>query len=264
MTISQASLKRGVSRLIWRLNLQNLVFRLREIRMAWGAEANATDDRGAPLPPPYLRVQVAGGADAQHFLATGEQSVEGFDALLRRSGHGFAEARHVLDIGCGCGRQARWVLRLNPRLTGIDINPLLVSWCRRNLAGEWKTLRLGDDIPAAEGAFDVAYAVSVITHLREATAATWLAQIARVLEPGGRFLVTFHDEHHPNASPIAEDLARDGYAVRWDSLEGSNHLAAFVTADRLRQLAAPHFEALDYAPSNQSAIGHAVLVLRRL
>ena len=63
MTISQASLKRGVSRLIWRLNLQNLVFRIREIRMAWGAEANATDDRGAPVPPPYLRVQVAGGAN---------------------------------------------------------------------------------------------------------------------------------------------------------------------------------------------------------
>jgi hypothetical protein len=110
----------------------------------------------------------------------------------------------------------------------------------------------------------VAYAVSVITHLREATAKIWLAQVARVLEPGGRFLVTFHDEHHVNAAPVAEDLARDGYAVRWDSLEGSNHLAAFATADRLRELAASHFEALEYVPSNQSAIGHAVLVLKRL
>lgn len=263
MTVSRALLKRRISRLIWRLNLQSLVFRLREIRMAWGGEQNAIDDCGAPLPPPYLRVQVTGSAFASHFLESGKQSVQDFDKLLRRSGHGFAEARHVLDIGCGCGRQARWVLRLNPRLTGIDINPLQVRWCRRNLAGQWKALRLGDDIPAAEGAFDVAYAVSVITHLRVATATTWLAQIARVLEPGGRFLVTFHDEHDVHAGPISQDLARDGYAVRWDSLEGSNHLAAFVTADRLTQLAAPFFEVLDYVPSNQSAIGHGVLVLRR-
>lgn len=263
MTASRTPLKQRVSRLIWRLNLQDLVFRLREIRMAWGAGGRAVDDRGAPLPPAYLRVQVAGGAVASFFLESGNQTVQEFDELLKRSGHGFADARHVLDIGCGCGRQARWVLRLNPRLTGIDINALLVSWCRRNLAGQWKTLRLGDDVPAPAGAFDVAYAVSVITHLREATASIWLAQVARVLEPGGRFVLTFHDEHHDNARPVAEDLARDGYVVRWDSLEGSNHLAAFVTADRLRELASPYFEVLDYVASNKSATYQAVFVLRR-
>jgi len=263
MKASAASLKQRVSRLIWRLNLQNVVFRIREIRLAWGVEGRAVDDLGAPLPPPYLRVQVAGGADAEFFLESGRQSIQEFDALLQRSGSGFAGARHVLDIGCGCGRQARWVLRLNPRLTGVDINGLLVNWCRRNLQGQWKTLRLGDDLPAPAGAFDVAYAVSVITHLREATASAWLAQVARVLEPGGRFLLTFHDEHHVNARPLAEDLARDGYTVQWDSLEGSNHLAAFVTADKLRELASPYFEVLDYVPSSQSATYQAVFVLRR-
>jgi alkylhydroperoxidase family enzyme len=85
-----------------------------------------------------------------------------------------------------------------------------------------------------------------------------------VLETGGRALITFHDARHPNAEPVRDQLAAEGWAVRFDSLEGSNHLASFVTAEVLADLARPHLELIDVRASDTTACGQAIAVLRRV
>jgi SAM-dependent methyltransferase len=255
--------RRLASRFIDGLQLRGPVFRWRERRLAAAATGPETDAQGRSLPPPLLRVLVCGTANADYFLDSGRDTVAEFDAVLRASGGGLADARAVLDLGCGCGRLARWAPKPE-RLTGFDINARLVRWCAANLPGRFRTVRLGRPLPAGQGAFDQLYACSVITHLRRDTARAWLAEIARVLEPGGRALITFHDARHPNAEPVRDQLAAEGWAVRFDSLEGSNHLASFVTAEVLADLARPHLELIDVRASDTTACGQAIAVLRRV
>jgi SAM-dependent methyltransferase len=206
---------------------------------------------------------VCGTANPNYFLDSGHDTVAEFDAALRSTGGGLAGARAVLDLGCGCGRLARWAPVESDRLTGVDIEPRLVRWCAKHLPGRWLKARLGAALPVADGAFDIVYACSVITHLRQDTARRWLAEVARVLEPGGRALITFHDERHPQAVTVLDDLRRDGWAVRFDSLEGSNHLASFTTAEALARLAQPALEPLQVTPSNLTVCKQAIAVLRK-
>jgi len=260
-----SNLHQVLHRAVWKLNLQDALFRLRELRMALDAPRPPETPDGKPIPPALLRVQVIGSGDPKEFLDAGQRTIEEFDRMLAANGGGFATADAILDLGCGCGRLARWVTPApGGRLSGSDINRGLVAWCARNLEGDFKVNPLHGRLPLDDGAFDLVYACSVVTHLREPTAAAWFAEVARVLRPGGRALVTFHDPVHPNAAPVADALARDGYAVRFDSLEGANHLAAFSTLERLQALAGDSLTLKASTPSAETVCGQAITVFEKV
>ncbi len=253
-------LKRLGHQIIWGLGLQDALFRLREWKMALGAEEPASPD-GKPTPPAILRVRVCGTAVPSGYFQAGREILAEFDMAFIVTGGGFETAKRVVDIGCGVARMARW-LPASVETVGIDIDRTAIGWCQKNLPGDWRVVDLGQPAPVESGSADLIYACSVITHLREPTARAWMADVARMLKPGGRALITFHDPVHPNTQPVAETLARDGYAVRFDSLEGSNHLSAFVTPERLRDLAGP-LEMVLLQPSPDTRCGQAIAVFRK-
>lgn len=103
-------------------------------------------------------------------------------------------ASRVLDVGCGTGEA---VLRLAPRLTagracGIDIAPAMIARARSKippaLAGRTEFRRAAADaIPYGDGAFDHVLCTNSFHHYADPRRA--LAEIRRVLAPGGQFVV---------------------------------------------------------------------------
>ena len=273
MSEPKVSALRGLSRRAsWALGVPDLLYRLQERRMARAAPKGPAVHDGLPLPPALMRVMVIGTASSTEFLEGGKAHVDEFEAVLADQGRSFAAARAILDIGCGCGRLARWVIRRGgeARISGVDINRPMVAWCRRNLPGRWQAIRIGQDLPFEAAGFDVAYACSVVTHLREDTTARWFADLARVMAPGGVLLVTFHDEHHPTAAlaarggpTVRERLAATGYAVEIDRMEGSNRMASYATIEKLSELAGRGFELLDYRHAGRTVCRQAIAVFRR-
>ena len=267
--VKVSPLRRLARRVSWAVGVPDLLYRLQEQRTARAAPAGPAVHDGLPMPPALMRVMVIGLASPEDFLRTGAACVDEFEAVLAEQGRTFAAARGILDVGCGCGRLARLVIRRGggDRVSGVDINRPMVRWCRRNLPGRWDAIRIGQDLPFGTADFDLAYACSVVTHLREDTTAHWFADLARVLEPGGVLLVTFHDQHHPSLAHgragVTERLATVGYAVDVDRMEGSNRLAAYATIERLTELAGTGFELLDYRHSNRTACGQAIAVFKR-
>ncbi len=104
----------------------------------------------------------------------------------------------VLDVGCGPGDDARALAAIvgaSGRVVGIDVDPMMLQEAERRSAGQPKQVefRLGDiyDLKEPDAAFDACRAERVFLHLEEPARA--LAEMIRVLEPGGRLSVIDRD-----------------------------------------------------------------------
>jgi SAM-dependent methyltransferase len=111
--------------------------------------------------------------------------------VLRR--HGLGRDARVLEIGCGPGFVTERLLGLVPAgsVTGIDNDPDMVELAARRLAGlERVEVREGSVTATgcSDASFDAATARLVFQHLPDPMPA--LAELRRVLQPGGRLFVT--------------------------------------------------------------------------
>lgn len=109
------------------------------------------------------------------------------EQILPMAAAGLAGARRVLDVGCGEGQVARLASRLGTAtVVGVDPTWAQVEVARDRAGGPAYARAAAAGLPFRAGAFDVVVACLVFEHIREVDQA--IAEVARVLEPGGRFL----------------------------------------------------------------------------
>lgn len=138
-----------------------------------------------------------------------------------------------------------------------------MAWCEAKLAGQFRRTRLEPPLPYGDAQFDLVYALSVFTHMHEENARAWLAELARVVRPGGLALLTYLDEALPAAGSLQPKLSETGHAIRREGAEGGNLLSSYFTAQGFAERAAPAWTLVDAIPSNRTANGQAIAVLRR-
>jgi 2-polyprenyl-6-hydroxyphenyl methylase / 3-demethylubiquinone-9 3-methyltransferase len=96
----------------------------------------------------------------------------------------------VLDLGCAGGFMAEALAQRGADVTGIDPAEGAINAARAH--GRKAGLRIGYDVgagealPYADATFDAVVCVDVLEHVADLTMV--LAQVARVLRPGGLFL----------------------------------------------------------------------------
>lgn len=261
-------LKGAARAVLGKLGLLAVYFRLHEWRASKGKEKPpATDEHGVSIPPLALMARVVAHADWRAFLKTGAANAQTLNEYASEAGVSFAKARRILDFGCGSGRVIRHLPRMTDALLfGVDFNPSLVRWCADNLQGEFTRNQLTPPLDYPDGYFDVAYLISVFTHLRIGTQRRWLAELKRVTRPGGVLIVTFHDEAHPGlprTEAAAEKLKQSGVYIHNDMAEGSNLIAVFQTRAFTKALFDEHFDVVRIVPSNECPLGQAAAILRR-
>jgi ubiquinone/menaquinone biosynthesis C-methylase UbiE len=83
---------------------------------------------------------------------------------------------------------------------GADISAEHILWANRHLRPPFRfvTTTTLPHLPFADCYFMI-YAGSVFTHIAD-LAEAWLLEIRRVLAPGGRAYLTFHDSHTLNTA----------------------------------------------------------------
>jgi cyclopropane fatty-acyl-phospholipid synthase-like methyltransferase len=147
-----------------------------------------------------------GAPDIENFLVVGE-------AWFHVASRFLAPGETVLDIGCGCGRTARFLLA-SPglRYVGFDIFKPSIDWCSVTLAplssGRFAFFHYdgasehynpqgtvpatGYRFPAETESVHLAIGASIFPHLKEQDAEHYLGETHRVLRPGGRALFSIH------------------------------------------------------------------------
>ena len=91
----------------------------------------------------------------------------------------------VLDVGCGDGQVARALAAAGCAVTGIDPTARNLEVARERGGGPEYVEGAADDLPFPDAHFDAVVACLVFEHIDDVDAA--IAEVARVLRPGGRF-----------------------------------------------------------------------------
>lgn len=119
---------------------------------------------------------------------------------------GCGPGTRVLDLACGAGRHLAELRRIGCRATGLDLSFRLLEAAR--VRAEGAPLVRGDmrSLPFRADAFDVvaSYFTSFGYFDDEAGDLRVLAEVRRVLAPGGAFLLDFM-----NAGAVVENLRRE-------------------------------------------------------
>ena len=176
----------------------------------------------------------------------------------------------VLDFGCSSGRVVRVLAAAHPEVEwhGCDPIPDAIEWARANLPGiRFERSPEYPPLPYEDGRFDAVFAISIWSHFGEQAALDWLAEMHRMIRPGGRLLLTSHGEqtivHTGNEgvrsteqlADVRQALARDGfwYAAEFGDL-GDHGVAnpdwgtAFLSAEWLLAKLTPHWRVLLFRP----------------
>ena len=99
---------------------------------------------------------------------------------------------HVLDVGTGPGRLPVEIARRSPqvRVTGLDVSPRMIEAATAAIEpGQQVTAEVGDvaKLPYRDGSVDLVVSTLSQHHWPDRAAA--LAELARVLAPGGRIWI---------------------------------------------------------------------------
>lgn len=145
-------------------------------------------------------------------------------ALLEGT-YGRRDDLRILDAGSGTGAAMGYLSRFGP-VTGIDISPLALAFCR-----ERSPARLGQAsvtaLPFAASSFDLVTSFDVLYHRAVGDPRAALAEFHRVLRPGGRVLLrlpaydrlrgrhdaVIHTARRFSAPQLGRDLAAAGFTI---------------------------------------------------
>jgi len=202
----------------------------------------------APLVPPVERMY-DGPPGLAEFKANGEE----FLAIYRER-CGLRPDERMLDIGCGTGRKTLPLTQYfdgRAVYEGVDISQEGVDWCREKITPRFPNFHFRQidvynqlynprgthraseyQFPFPDASFSFAVLGSVFTHMLPDDLAHYLREVARMLEPRGRCLISYfllNEEslRHVEAGEGTLDLKYVSEQYRVISLEVPEEAIAF-------------------------------------
>lgn len=133
----------------------------------------------------------------------------------------FAKGRDVLEVGCGTGLLLREIAKFAKSAKGVDLSPGMLEKARAR--GLDVVLGSATELPFPDASFDVACSFKVLAHVPEIEKA--LAEMARVVRPGGTILAEFYNpismrgvvKRYLPAGAISDRTKEDAVYTRFDS-----------------------------------------------
>ncbi|WP_333825801.1 class I SAM-dependent methyltransferase [Pinisolibacter sp.] len=142
-------------------------------------------------PPNENLARVSGATTFERFVSAGRGIARTVNAHIDEFLGGRSDLK-VLDFGCGCGRVGLPMFFDHGKLThACDIDASATAYLGRVLPDvDVRTTSFKPPLPYDDDTFDVVYSISIWTHLLEADQLAWLAEMRRIIRPGGYLMAT--------------------------------------------------------------------------
>jgi SAM-dependent methyltransferase len=142
-----------------------------------------------PNPALTPRMRAAYDVVAADFEARNAQMPRAVAAAAERFARGLPAGARVVDLGCGPGRDMAWLHARGLRVAGLDLSAGMLRQARPRASG---ALVQGEmrGLPFGAGTCQGVWCNAALLHLPKAEAPAALAEIARVLAPGGLAFVS--------------------------------------------------------------------------
>ena len=130
-----------------------------------------------------------------------------------------AQPKRILEVGCGWGELAEWLGReTGAEVVAVDLSPRMVELARERGVDA----RAGDvqELEFADGEFDVAVAAWMLYHVPDLDRG--IAELARVLRPGGRLVVATNSRFH--LLELRELVGSGPSTLKFSREDGEEHL----------------------------------------
>jgi SAM-dependent methyltransferase len=219
----------------------------------------SAEESALPMPPADIRYRIASQPHGEYqYLRVGIAARKSIEEALAVAGTSIGDLGAVLDWGVGCSRIMRqWAPLFGAiSFTGTDIDQRMIDWDMANVPGPRFAVNGAEPpLPCGDEEFDLAYGASVFTHLDEAMQRRWLAELARVLKPGGVLLLSTHGpsvfelNRHTFSDTEVATFRDHGFVYIRNIVDGvlpDWYQTSFQTSDHVRRTFGEHFEVIDH------------------
>ena len=154
----------------------------------------------------------------------------------------FMPKSKLLEIGCGSGRDANFMLEHSYNLTAIDGSPKMIEEAKTlhpALAPHLSTMQLPHDLDFEAESFDGVYSIATLMHLTQEEIVLTIQNIYTLLKPKGKFLFSVsiaRDDTDQNSRDQHQRLFSSFSQKEWVTIcknFGFKHLHTEVTTDGL-------------------------------
>lgn len=115
-----------------------------------------------------------------------------------------------LDVGCGTGVLAARLAAVGFEMAGVDPSEGMLEVLRARAPEVDARRASGTELPFADDGFDLVITVAVLHHVADRAAVRGvLAEMVRVLRPGGRAIVWDHNPRNPYWGPLMARVPQD-------------------------------------------------------
>lgn len=172
-----------------------------------GREAGTSGD--------YDEAYFEGGSLSGDSSPVKQKIIDGYLAAVKEAGL-LKEGTRALDIGCAFGYFMSLLVKEGLAPVGIDISSYAVEKASRVDGAAASVCDANEDLPFAEGSFDVVTMFDVVEHLRSPYES--FVEVRRVLDRGGYLIVTT-----PNTFSLERMLMKE----KWSGAADPTHLSLF-------------------------------------
>jgi len=157
---------------------------IRRVKAFW--EANPLSSAAIPYP--------LGSREYFAYYDRLREANESLDFSYRLHEYRRFAGKRVLDVGSGNGYVLSYYARERAQVYGVDITQAAITLCRQRFAfaglqGGF-TVGSAEDLPFPDDTFDCVCSMGVLHHTPDTERA--VAEVYRVLKPGGRLIVMFY------------------------------------------------------------------------
>lgn len=210
-----------------------------------------------PVPPIRFRDMVRKGAImAEDFIIEGRQVYDEVLAQFEAAGAKLNRNTKVFEFGVGCGRVARHFLAESyENFLGSDLDPELIQWCNENLSKSSDTRFICNSyrppLEIEDSSQELAYSISVFTHMTVENQRDWSEEMGRIMAPGGLLFVTFLERSPsdlPDGVAVIERIDQE-FQRSWLGKAGSPevYFNTYNTRENMERLFSRDFDVLSHA-----------------